>query len=468
MTKVYSTKRSLITSVIALMLCFSMLLGTTFAWFTDSVTSANNIIKSGNLDVEMYWADGTAAVPTVDAGWTDASSGPIFKNDLWEPGYVEVRHIKIANEGTLALKYQLAIAANGEVSKLADVIDVYYVDPATQVADRTQLPADKKLGTLTQVLANLATTASGNLEAGNAHTVTLALKMQESAGNEYQDLAIGTDFSVKLFATQLDAEEDSFGKDYDADLDASQNGIARVTSNGSTVMYYSEESGYAGKVRLTALPENLGSEYVVPAEVNDLGGVLAGKTLDKLTIHANVQNAYKSLQGTTVDTVVVESGMTTIPDRMFYRATVDSVVIPSTVKNVVDSAFQESIIKEIKVPASVEYFGVQAFGSSKIETVTFEGNTRIQNKAFRGCANLRTVYINGDDITFENTTGQANCWFCNSESNNPGTSDITFYVKNETVAAKVKAAMGAEVQSEATSKVKIYVNNVPYFVGTKL
>ncbi len=217
MTKSYSTKRSLITSVIALMLCFSMLLGTTFAWFTDSVTSANNIIKSGNLDVAMYWADGK--VDPTTTSWTDASTGAIFDYANWEPGYVQVRHIKIANEGSLALKYQLAIAANGEVSELANVIDVYYADPAVKVANRAQLTEDMKLGTLTEVLANLGATGYGELQKDEAHTVTLAFKMQESAGNEYQNLAIGSDFAVKLVATQLTSEEDSFDDQYDKDAE---------------------------------------------------------------------------------------------------------------------------------------------------------------------------------------------------------------------------------------------------------
>ena len=131
MTKQKSTKRALLLSALSLLMCVSMLVGTTFAWFTDSVTSAGNIIKAGNLDVEMYWADGGKAVPADDsADWTDASTGAIFNNDLWEPGYTEAKHLKIANVGTLALNYQLRIVANGVVGKLADVIDVYYFDAA--------------------------------------------------------------------------------------------------------------------------------------------------------------------------------------------------------------------------------------------------------------------------------------------------------------------------------------------------
>ncbi len=218
MMKKRTTKHALLMSALALLTCVSMLVGSTYAWFTDSVTSAGNIIKSGTLDVKMYWADGTKAVPTADDAWTDASAGAIFENDKWEPGYTEVRHIKIENNGTLALKYQLSVSANGEVSELSDAIDVYYLDPAQQLGERAEIDADMKLGTLSEVLANISNTASGNLEAGKSYTVTLALKMRESAGNEYQGKSIGTDFSVKLSAVQLNFESDSFGTDYDEGL----------------------------------------------------------------------------------------------------------------------------------------------------------------------------------------------------------------------------------------------------------
>ena len=96
-----ATKRALITSVISLLICFSMLLGSTYAWFTDSVTSGGNIIKTGTLDVEMNWAPGAEDPATTE--WFDASKGAIFNNDLWEPGYAEARHLKVKNAGTLAL-----------------------------------------------------------------------------------------------------------------------------------------------------------------------------------------------------------------------------------------------------------------------------------------------------------------------------------------------------------------------------
>ena len=214
MKKFNGTKRSLLMSGLALLLCVSMLIGSTFAWFTDSVTSTGNIIKSGKLEVTMEWKDATAS--GAQKAYKDASAGPIFNYDKWEPGYVEAKNVKIANAGTLALKYQLTIIPTGEVTKLADVIDVYYADGEVPQADR-KMDGLKRIGTLTEVLAGMADTASGNLLPGANHTVTIALKMQESAGNDYQDLSIGSDFSVQLLATQLTYEEDSFDDQYDVE-----------------------------------------------------------------------------------------------------------------------------------------------------------------------------------------------------------------------------------------------------------
>ena len=213
------TKRALITSVISLLVCFSMLVGTTFAWFTDSVTSSGNIIKSGTLEVKLYWADGKEA--PASATWNNvetAETNKILNYTNWEPGYTEARHVKIANEGSLALKYQLKIVPQGDVGILADVIDVYYSTAGTAVADR-DTTGMTKLGTLSEVIAGkLTTVVSGDLAKETDKVYTFVFKMQESAGNDYQNLTVGaTGFDFVLLATQQAEESDSFGPDYDED-----------------------------------------------------------------------------------------------------------------------------------------------------------------------------------------------------------------------------------------------------------
>ena len=241
MTKKMSAKRALISSLLVMAMCFSMLVGSTFAWFTDSVTSAGNIIKSGTLDIALDWADGAAAVPADDSDlWQDASVGAIFNYDLWEPGYVSARHVRIANKGSLALKYKFVIQVNGELEQnaeghtLADAIDVYYVDPAAQVTGRDSLP--EKIGVLSDVLANLEATGSGNLLPGDADKVTIVLKMREEAGNEYQDMELGASFTIRVVATQLASESDSFDNQYDADATYPAFASATAVPNQATVL----------------------------------------------------------------------------------------------------------------------------------------------------------------------------------------------------------------------------------------
>ena len=216
MKRKHSTKRALIASVVSLCLCFSMLIGTTYAWFTDSVTSSGNIIKSGTLDIEMRWADGDEDPAT--ATWTDAASGPIFNYENWEPGYAAARHLEISNVGSLAFNYKMTIVADGTVSKLADVIDVYYFDTSKAFV-RDDIANATYLGTLTQVLGtndNLSKTIRGSIEPNaSADDYTIVLKMQESAGNEYQGMDLGCTFSIKLLASQMAYEEDSFDENYD-------------------------------------------------------------------------------------------------------------------------------------------------------------------------------------------------------------------------------------------------------------
>ena len=210
-------KKAFLASLLATLLCVTMLIGTTFAWFTDSVTSGGNIIKSGTLDVEMSWADGTKSPTDTETVWKDASTGAIFDYSFWEPGYTQARHLAIKNVGTLALKYQIRILQNGAPSDLGDVIDVYYLDPAEQLSERVSLNDKTPIGTVSTAFAG--SLATGHLLPDEGDTITIALKMRESAGNEYQNKSLGADFTIQLLATQYTYEEDSFDDQYDYNAD---------------------------------------------------------------------------------------------------------------------------------------------------------------------------------------------------------------------------------------------------------
>ena len=239
MFKFKSIKSALITSVVSLFLCVAMLVGTTFAWFTDSVTSANNIIQSGNLDIGLSYKNPS------DTDWTKITeaSEAVFNYQYWEPGYTDVKYIRISNDGTLAFKYQLNIVPNitpaeGDVN-LADVIDVYVFDE-----DETITRETIAAGTLTDLMAANDGVAYGVLLPAEGKgstdvneddaprgeiTCCVVLKMQESAGNEYQGLTVGNGFALQLLATQYTWEKDSYDHLYD-DVEIDTTPKATVTA----------------------------------------------------------------------------------------------------------------------------------------------------------------------------------------------------------------------------------------------
>ena len=92
-----TTRQSFFTSLVAVLLLISMFVGTTFAWFTDIVTSEGNIIKSGTLDIELM--KGTKNGDSWD--WTKHDGTAIFDYDKWEPGYTTFTNPMFSKEFAL-------------------------------------------------------------------------------------------------------------------------------------------------------------------------------------------------------------------------------------------------------------------------------------------------------------------------------------------------------------------------------
>ena len=209
-----ATKRALLTSVTALVMCVVMLAGTTFAWFTDTASTGVNKIQAGNLDVDIVGADLVdGKYPSLTgeghklsftkAAMTDAEAGAEI---LWEPGcrYL-TQGFRIANKGDLALKWKAVVnkgttAANEGGFDLLDVIDFYVVTSTDENAEAVAIENFK-----------------GNLEANKTSEDVYYIKgvMKTTAGNDYQGLTLDG-ITITVYATQDTVENDSFDNTYDA------------------------------------------------------------------------------------------------------------------------------------------------------------------------------------------------------------------------------------------------------------
>ena len=235
-----ATKRALLTSVMALVMCVVMLVGTTFAWFTDTASTGVNKIQAGNLDIEVEYRT------TADGEWkTLDKATDLFgaEGTLFEPGHTRVVELKIANAGNLALKYKIGMNVVSETAGTNKDSKPYKLSEYLKVATTgiQQYPAEggiaeamewaifqPGMGSMwkSHDFANfyLEYASNGNVHAlqpGDARILGIKVYMPESVGNEANAKtpadAASINFGLHVVATQYTTERDSFDNKYDKD-----------------------------------------------------------------------------------------------------------------------------------------------------------------------------------------------------------------------------------------------------------
>ena len=202
-----ATKRALLTSVMALVMCVVMLVGTTFAWFTDTASTGVNKIQAGNLDVDIVGEDGK----TLDGKTLNFVNKENQSNILWEPGATFfTQGFKIVNKGNLALKYKVVVSGTTGDAKLLKAIKFDVVTEKAKNADAVSFANEGNL-----LKQNDSVPADVTTDAGTTtNYYYLRGHMDENAGNEYKNLTLDG-ISITVYATQYTYENDSFGPDYD-------------------------------------------------------------------------------------------------------------------------------------------------------------------------------------------------------------------------------------------------------------
>ena len=201
-----ATKRALLTSVMALVMCVVMLVGTTFAWFTDTASTGVNKIQAGNLKVDIVDESGNS----LDGKTLNFKDFNGKTDILWEPGATFfTQGFKIANEGNLALKYKVVVSGITGDTGLLKVMKFDVVSAMTKTGSEVNFTA-----TPGQLLPSASDAPSVS------DVYYLRGHMDEDAGNEYKNMTL-TGISVTVYATQLNSEFDSFGNDYDENADYS-------------------------------------------------------------------------------------------------------------------------------------------------------------------------------------------------------------------------------------------------------
>ena len=215
MTNRKSTKRALLGSVMAMVLCMAMLVGATFAWFTDTASTGVNKIQAGKLDVALEMKDASGNWVSAEGKMLDFVKAAAGEQVLWEPGCTyTLPELRVVNNGNLALKYKVAITGINGSAKLNEAIE--------------------------WTVGDVAMGAEQHLAAGESNAFTIKGHMKESAGNEYMNESIDG-IAITVVATQDTVESDSFNKDYDANATYPVVAVGDVNTDGDTVLKDKEE-----------------------------------------------------------------------------------------------------------------------------------------------------------------------------------------------------------------------------------
>ncbi len=326
--KNFSSKKALFLSVISMVICVSMLIGSTFAWFTDTASTGVNKIQSGNLEVELVGKDGKTLTEALK--WVKSAEAPEGEKVLWEPGCkYNLEPFAIKNSGNLALKYKVVISGLTGDATLLEAIDF------TVSVDGDALVA--KDGESTATTAASLNNFEGTLEAGKTTgLITITGKMKETAGNKYKGLSL-ENISITVYASQLNYESDSTGKDYDKDatyypvLDAA--GLKDALKTGGNVEVESDLD--TGKETLKVTKDttiNMNGKEIKNTEniwIDDSGSdgnwsLISARNGANLTISGNGTFKAKANDAMAVD---VQSGATLTIKNGTFIGNVDAVYV---------------------------------------------------------------------------------------------------------------------------------------------
>ena len=301
-----TTRNALFTSIISLLLCVSMLVGTTFAWFTDSVVSGNNVIAAGNLDIELYH-DGNKKVD---------SSTNLFNDVLWEPGVVIYENFTIKNEGNLALVYDFAMNW-GDYNTLAGQYNLTQVLKVAMVDDHVSGNREAVIAAGEGKWAALDSWSfSGEMTTkGETKDFALIIYWEPSDNDNNWNVQNGktldkgdhlyVNLGINLQATQKMHESDSFGPDYDglaSDWDGStgevpeadEDGVITITTGAELAAFAADvNSGnsYSGKTVKLGADIDLGNQPWTP--IGQTGSTTFAGTFDgngKTLYNLNIDN----------------------------------------------------------------------------------------------------------------------------------------------------------------------------------
>lgn len=119
-------------SLLLFLFSLVILTGYSYGWFTDQITSYNNVIKTGSIKSDLtYCSDRYCAI---EDKFENVLDKQIYGTKLWKPSDFDVKYFKVRNIGSLPFVYTFNLIGNSNCD-LSKYLQVYIKSGKEEVLD---------------------------------------------------------------------------------------------------------------------------------------------------------------------------------------------------------------------------------------------------------------------------------------------------------------------------------------------
>lgn len=240
-----TTTRALLGSVMVLLLCTAMLVGTTFAWFTDTVNTVSTL-QAGNLNVTLRYGTSKDADGTWNYTDYDGTTGLQFLTPegklptdesevVWDAAHLtnEVQPLKLVNDGSLNLMCKVMLTGVTTAAAEQMTWELKVGNTEKSFGEEFPLPAKAEdYSADNELILNLSATLTGDPLPEPVPTAQVVVCVRQAEGDED---AFGNDYDKESrYPARVDAA--LVGTVTNTQVEGSENEIAPFVLNNAMDM----------------------------------------------------------------------------------------------------------------------------------------------------------------------------------------------------------------------------------------
>ena len=255
-----SLYRSLCVSILCMFLSTVMLVGTTMAWFSDSLQTGVYTITSANFSTTVYYCTDLSDAEGVPNNWQrlNPSNTTLFGGGSLSSADGQVAYLKLVSNSTIPLKYKFTLTASEETGNIGNLslagcqskkspegVDVALTESDLITANPTpdsyspqevvfDVPAATENNSPVTVYAVLKLTCSSTEQTTYKFALKLDITQLEGDVTQSNSLLVSTQFTPSFSETPQPAKAPGLGNNGESEDDSNGSNDGVLNGDGSS------------------------------------------------------------------------------------------------------------------------------------------------------------------------------------------------------------------------------------------